>query len=386
MPVPLLDLQAQYHSIQNELDEAVRGVVRSQRFVLGPAVERLEAELAERIGARHAVACASGTDALLLALRALELPAGTPVLVPAFTFFATAGAVWNAGLRPVFVDVDETSFNVTAETLEAALTPDARVVVPVHLFGQMAEMQPILELARRHELAVLEDAAQSIGAAQRINGAWRAAGSVGTFGAFSFFPTKNLGAFGDGGLMTTNDDVLAERLRKLRVHGGRQMYHHEMVGTNSRLDALQAAVLSAKLPHLDGWTEKRRENARWYDELLGGIDGVVTPVTLPGNRHVFNQYTIRARARAGARAGAGAGARDRLREFLERRGVGTGIYYPVPLHLQECFASLGYGVGDLPVSERLAGEVLSLPIYPELTRAQIEEVAGGIRAFFEGGE
>jgi dTDP-4-amino-4,6-dideoxygalactose transaminase len=386
MPVPLLDLQAQYHSIQNELDEAVRGVVRSQRFVLGPAVERLEAELAERIGARHAVACASGTDALLLALKALELPAGTPVLVPAFTFFATAGAVWNAGLRPVFVDVDETSFNVTAETLEAALTPDARVVVPVHLFGQMAEMQPILELARRHELAVLEDAAQSIGAAQRINGAWRAAGSVGTFGAFSFFPTKNLGAFGDGGLMTTNDDVLAERLRKLRVHGGRQMYHHEMVGTNSRLDALQAAVLSAKLPHLDGWTEKRRENARWYDELLGGIDGVVTPVTLPGNRHVFNQYTIRARARAGARAGAGAGARDRLREFLERRGVGTGIYYPVPLHLQECFASLGYGVGDLPVSERLAGEVLSLPIYPELTRAQIEEVAGGIRAFFEGGE
>jgi dTDP-4-amino-4,6-dideoxygalactose transaminase len=384
MPVPLLDLQAQYHSIQNELDEAVRGVVRSQRFVLGPAVERLEAELAERIGARHAVACASGTDALLLALKALELPAGTPVLVPAFTFFATAGAVWNAGLRPVFVDVDETSFNVTAETLEAALTPDARVVVPVHLFGQMAEMQPILELARRHELAVLEDAAQSIGAAQRINGAWRAAGSVGTFGAFSFFPTKNLGAFGDGGLMTTNDDVLAERLRKLRVHGGRQMYHHEMVGTNSRLDALQAAVLSAKLPHLDGWTEKRRENARWYDELLGGIDGVVTPVTLPGNRHVFNQYTIRAGARA--RAGAGAGARDRLREFLERRGVGTGIYYPVPLHLQECFTSLGYGRGDLPVSERLAGEVLSLPIYPELTRAQIEEVAGGIRAFFEGGE
>jgi dTDP-4-amino-4,6-dideoxygalactose transaminase len=384
MPVPLLDLQAQYHSIQNELDEAVRGVVRSQRFVLGPAVERLEAELAERIGARHAVACASGTDALLLALKALELPAGTPVLVPAFTFFATAGAVWNAGLRPVFVDVDETSFNVTAETLEAALTPDARVVVPVHLFGQMAELAPILELARRHELAVLEDAAQSIGAAQRIDGAWRAAGSVGTFGAFSFFPTKNLGAFGDGGLMTTDDDVLGDRLRKLRVHGGRQMYHHEMVGTNSRLDALQAAVLSAKLPHLDGWTERRRENARWYDELLGGIDGVVKPVTLPGNRHVFNQYTIRAGARA--RAGAGAGARDRLREFLERRGVGTGIYYPVPLHLQECFASLGYGVGDLPVSERLAGEVLSLPIYPELTRAQIEEVAGGIRAFFEGGE
>jgi dTDP-4-amino-4,6-dideoxygalactose transaminase len=308
------------------------------------------------------------------------------VLVPAFTFFATAGAVWNAGLRPVFVDVDETTFNVTAETLDAALVPDARVVVPVHLFGQMAELAPILELARRHELAVLEDAAQSIGAAQRIDGAWRAAGSVGTFGAFSFFPTKNLGAFGDGGLMTTDDDVLGDRLRKLRVHGGRQMYHHEMVGTNSRLDALQAAVLSAKLPHLDGWTERRRENARWYDELLEGIDGVVKPVTLPGNRHVFNQYTIRAGARARARAGAGAGARDRLREFLERRGVGTGIYYPVPLHLQECFTSLGYGRGDLPVSERLAGEVLSLPIYPELTRAQIEEVAGGIRAFFEGGE
>jgi dTDP-4-amino-4,6-dideoxygalactose transaminase len=374
MPVPMLDLQAQYRTIRDELDAAVRDVVESQRFILGAPVERLEAELAGRVGVPHAVGCASGTDALLLALKALDLPAGSGVAVPSFTFFATAGAVWNAGLRPVFVDVDEAEFNVTAERLEPALEAGAIAVMPVHLFGQMAAMGPILERAQARGAAVIEDAAQAIGAAQRAGGAWREAGSLGTLGCFSFFPTKNLGGYGDGGLITTGDGELADRLRKLRVHGGRQMYHHEMVGTNSRLDALQAAVLLAKLPYLDGWAEARRRNAAAYGELLEDVDAVITPMTLPDNVHVFNQYTIR--------VAGGPEARDGLKRYLEARGIGSAVYYPVPLHLQECFRDLGYRAGDLPVTERLAGEVLSLPVYPELAREQVVEVAEAVRSYF----
>jgi dTDP-4-amino-4,6-dideoxygalactose transaminase len=368
MRVPLLDLEAQYRQVRDQVDPALMEVVRSQRFILGPPVERLEAELAERVGVPHAVACASGTDALLLAVRALELEPDAEVVVPAFTFFATAGAVWNAAARPVFADIDPHTFNLTAATIEAALTPRTRAVIVVHLFGQMADMAPILELGRERGLAIIEDAAQSIDAAQEVDGEWRKAGSQGDVGAFSFFPTKNLGGFGDGGLMTAGDDGLAERLRKLRVHGGRQMYHHEMVGTNSRLDALQAAVLSAKLPFLDGWTEARRRNAAFYDEALAGVEGVRTPVVAPGNRHVYNQYTVRTERR------------DALRSALEAAGVGSGIYYPVPLHLQECFASLGGREGDLPESERAVREVLSLPVYPELTTEQLEHVAATVRA------
>jgi dTDP-4-amino-4,6-dideoxygalactose transaminase len=368
MRVPLLDLEAQYRQVRDQVDPALMEVVRSQRFILGPPVERLEAELAERVGVPHAVACASGTDALLLAVRGLELEPDAEVVVPAFTFFATAGAVWNAGARPVFADIDPETFNLTPATIEAVLTPRTRAVIVVHLFGQMADMGPILELARERGLAVIEDAAQSIDAAQELDGEWRQAGSLGDVGAFSFFPTKNLGGFGDGGLMTARDDALAERLRKLRVHGGRQMYHHEMVGTNSRLDALQAAVLSAKLPFLDGWTEARRRNAASYDEALAGVEGVRTPVAAPGNRHVYNQYTIRTERR------------DALRSALEAAKVGSGIYYPVPLHLQECFASLGGREGDLPESERAVREVLSLPVYPELTTEQLEHVAATVRA------
>ena len=371
MSVPLLDLEAQYASIRSELDAAVAAVVQSQRFILGPPVERLESEVAEYLGATHAVGCASGTDALLLPLKALDVEPGDEVIVPAFTFFATAGAVWNAGLRPVFADIEPETFNLDVESVRAALTDRTRAIVVVHLFGQMAEMAPLLELAAEHGLYVIEDTAQAIGARQEVAGEARRAGTLGTAGAFSFFPTKNLGGFGDGGMITTNDAELAERLRKLRVHGGRQMYHHEMVGTNSRLDAVQAAVLSAKLPHLDGWTERRRRNAAFYDERLAGLAPAVrTPKRLDHNEHVYNQYTIRAERR------------DELRAHLEERGIGTGVYYPVPLHLQACFAELGYREGDLSESERAAREVLSLPIYPELTPDQLEEVVGGVEEFY----
>lgn len=371
MPVPLLDLQAQYATIKSEVDQAIADVVASQRFVLGPVVERFEEDVARYLGARHAIGCASGTDAILLPLKALQLEPGDEVIVPAFTFFATAGAVWNAGLRPVFADIDPVTFNMTAETIRPALSDRTRAIVVVHLFGQMADMAPILALAEEHGLAVIEDAAQAIGARQRIDGEWRHAGTLGAAGCFSFFPTKNLGAFGDGGLTTTADDELAERVRKLRVHGGRQMYHHEMVGTNSRLDAIQAAVLAAKLPHLDRWAEGRKRNAAFYDEAFAPLaHAITTPTALEHNDHVYNQYTIRVERR------------DELKAHLDAHGIGNSIYYPVPLHLQPCFAELGYREGDLPESERATREVLSLPIYPELTEAQLEEVAGRVEEFY----
>ncbi len=365
-PVPLLDLVAQYRSLQAELDAAVGSVVESQRFVLGPEVEALEAELAEYLGVEHAVGCASGTDALLLTLEALDAEEGSDVIVPSFTFFATAGAVWNAGFRPVFCDVDPDTFNVTAECLEAVWTERTVAVVPVHLFGQMAPMAEIRTVAALRGAFVLEDAAQAIGAKSAAG----VAGAAGDAGAFSFFPTKNLGGFGDGGLITTDDGALAERVAKLRVHGGRQMYHHEMVGTNSRLDALQAAVLRVKLRHLDAWTAARRENACRYEGMLAGLEEVRPPAVAEGNFHVYNQYTIRARRR------------DDLRKHLDGQGIGSGVYYPVPLHLQQCFASLGYGPGELPVTESLCGEVLSLPIFPELGEDRLARVADAIRGFY----
>lgn len=364
--VPLLDLTAQYRSIRDEVDAAVLSVVESQRFVLGPEVEALEAELCDYLGVKHAVGCASGTDALLLPLRALDVEPGSHVIVPSFTFFATAGAVWNAGLRPVFCDVDPDTFNVTADCLEAAWTDRTVAVVPVHLFGQMAPMAEIRTLAGKHGAFVLEDAAQAIGA-KSVAGV---AGSAGDAAAFSFFPTKNLGAFGDAGLVTTDDPVLAEKVEKLRVHGGRQMYHHEMVGTNSRLDALQAAVLRVKLGHLDGWTAARRENACRYEGMLADVEGVRTPPVAEGNFHIYNQFTIRAERR------------DALRDHLTQRGIGSGVYYPVPLHVQECFAPLGYARGDLPVTEALCDEVLSLPIFPELGEDRLAVVADAVRGFY----
>jgi dTDP-4-amino-4,6-dideoxygalactose transaminase len=366
LKVPLLDLTEQYESIAGDLTRAIEAVVVSQRFILGPEVEALESELANWIGVAHAVGCASGTDALLLPLLALDAPSDAEVVVPTFTFFATAGTVWNAGLKPVFCDVHPRTFNVDRETLGRAWTERTRAVVPVDLFGQMAPMDEVTAFARARGAFVLEDAAQAIGARA---GDLRA-GACGDASAFSFFPSKNLGGFGDGGLITTADAGLAARLRKLRVHGGLKTYHHEMVGTNSRLDALQAAVLRAKLPHLEGWTTARRRNAALYDELLDGIPDLVTPFVRDGAYHVYNQYTVCAQRR------------DELRSFLEERGIGSGIYYPVPLHLQECFRSLGYARGDFPVAERLASEVLSLPIYPELGEARIRHVARSIRDFY----
>ena len=372
MTVPLLDLRAQYDTIRDELDEAVREVCESQGFVLGPEVEGLEREIAEYLGVPHAIGCASGTDALLLPLKALDPEPGDEVIVPSFTFFATAGAVWNSGFTPVFCDVDGETFNVTPETLDAAWTDRTRAVVPVHLFGQMAPMSKIQPLCEGRGAFVLEDAAQAIGAHQRLpeSAGDAMAGSVGDAGALSFFPTKNLGGFGDGGMITTHDDDLADKVRKLRVHGGQQMYHHEMVGTNSRLDALQAAVLRRKLPHLDGWAEARRSNAALYDEMLADVAEVATPATAEGNFHVYNQYTIRVRQR------------DELRAFLSERDIGSGVYYPVPLHVQECFAALEYRIDDLPVSASLCEQVMSLPIFPELGEERLTIVAEAIREFY----
>ncbi|MBI4521086.1 MAG: DegT/DnrJ/EryC1/StrS family aminotransferase [Gemmatimonadetes bacterium] len=370
MKIPLLDLTAQYAELRAEIEGALRSVVESQRFILGPVVEDFERAVAARLGVTYAVGCANGTDALLLVLRALAARPGDEVIVPAFTFFATAGAVWNAGLRPVFCDVDPRTFNVTAATLDAAWSTRTRAVIPVHLFGQMAPMEAIRALARERGAFVLEDAAQAIGAQRADTAGWVHAGAAADAAAFSFFPSKNLGAFGDGGLMTTGDAAFAERLRKLRVHGGERMYHHEMVGTNSRLDALQAAVLHAKLPHLDRWNETRRQNAALYDERLRHVTEICTPWVDQGNEHVFNQYTVRAQRR------------DELKRHLEGQGIGTAIYYPLALHLQPCFRELGYREGDLPVAEALSRDVLSLPIYAELGEARIDCVAAAITEFY----
>ena len=372
MNVPLLDLKEQYHSIAGEVMRAVTSVIDDQRFILGPVVDEFERQVEAKLGVKHAVGCASGTDAILLALRAFDCT-GAEVVTTPFTFFATAGTIHNVGARPVFADIDPDTFNLSPEAAEAAVTERTRAVIPVDLFGQMADMPAFHALGQRRGIAVIEDAAQAIGARQRTaDGEWITTGTLGDACTFSFFPTKNLGAFGDGGMTTTNHDATAERLRKLRVHGGRQMYHHEEVGYNSRLDALQAAVLSAKLPHLDGWSAGRRAHAAYYDQALAGIDGLTTPGVRPGNESIVNQYTVRV-------AG---GKRDALRDHLTAAGIGSSIYYPVPLHLQECFAYLGYREGQFPESERAAREVLSLPVFPELTEAQLAYVADTVRAFF----
>lgn len=369
MSVTFFDLTEQFDAISDEVREAMDRVLADQTFIMGPEVAALEQEIQTYVGAEHAVAVASGTDALLLPLKALDAPPESEVVIPAFTFFATAGAVWNAGLKPVFCDVDPETYNVTAETVAPHLSERTVAVVPVHLYGQMAEIAPILELTRDRGIFVLEDCAQSIGARSPEG----AAGSVGDAGAFSFFPTKNLGGFGDGGLVTFRDDDVAERVRKLRVHGGKKMYHHEMVGTNSRLDALQAAVLRVKLRHLDAWSDRRRENACRYEALLGDVDEIRLPKVEDGYVHVYNQFTIRAERR------------DDLRAHLSERGIGSGVYYPLGLHLQDCFADLGGAPGDLPVTELLTEEVLSLPIFPELGEERLTRVAEAVRDFYARG-
>jgi dTDP-4-amino-4,6-dideoxygalactose transaminase len=370
--VPLLNLRAQHDEIRAEIREAVERVIESQQFILGPEVEQFERRLAEYCGVGHAIGCASGSDALLLALKAIDIGPGDEVITTPYTFFATAGAIIQAGARPVFADIEPVSFNLDPARLEDAAKqhPKARAVIPVHLFGACAQMEAIDDVARRRGMVVIEDAAQAIGAEH--NGT--RAGALSTIACFSFFPTKNLGAFGDGGALTTSDAELAERLRVLRMHGSRERYHYEEVGYNSRLDALQAAVLSVKLRHLDTWTIARQRNADLYRQQLAGAG---LPITLPStqpwqNRHVYHHFNIRA------------ARRDALRGFLAAQGIGAEVYYPMPLHLQECFAGLGHRAGDFPEAERLASEALALPVHSDLHEGDVEAVTAAIQSFYRG--
>ena len=360
-PVPLLDLKAQYATIRDDVRLAIDAVCESQRFIGGPEVFKCEEEVAAYCGCKHAVGMSSGTDALLCGMMALGIGPGDEVIVPTFTFFATGGCVWRLGARPVFVDADPETFNATAEFIKPAITDRTKLIIPVHLFGQCADLESILELARPRSIPVMEDAAQSIGAVR--NG--RKACSMGRLGALSFFPSKNLGAFGDGGMIVTNDEALAARCRMFRDHGASPKYYHKFVGGNFRLDALQAAVLRVKLRRLDAWSAKRASNAAYYNQRFAGTP-VKTPVITPGNTSIYNQYVVRVPRR------------DALRERLTAAGIGTEVYYPVPLHLQECFASLGSKPGDLPNAEQAAREVLALPIYPELTEAQQARVVDAV--------
>ncbi len=369
--VPAMNLREQYDAIRDEIEPVVRHVIESQMFVMGTEVKELEDELASYCGVARGIGCASGTDALLLPLLALNVGPGDEVITTPYTFFATAGSIWRSGARPVFVDIEPDTYNIDPALIEAAITPRTRVIIPVHLYGQTADMDPILQIAREHGLFVLEDAAQAIGAAYH----GRRAGGLGHAAAFSFYPSKNLGGFGDGGLMTTGDPVLGRSLARLRVHGMEPKYYHHEVGLNSRLDALQAAVLRVKLRHLDLWTIKRREVAGRYQSLFEahGSKHVTLPVERPGYFHVYNQYVIRVPAPI----------RDPLRDFLTARQIGTEIYYPIPLHLQPCFAALAHKAGDFPVSESAARETIALPMYAELTEEQQRFVVGSIRQFLD---
>lgn len=368
--VPLLDLRAQFTTIREPIYEAMQRVVESQHFILGPEVESLEREVADYCGARYAVGCSSGTDALLLALMALGVRSGDEVITSSYTFFATAGVIARLGARPVFVDIDTESYNIDAAALAAKMTSKTRAIIPVHLYGRTAEMELIAAVAARHGVAVIEDACQAIGAEHR----GRRAGTLGHVAAFSFFPTKNLGGFGDGGMITTNDEKIAEKIRILRVHGMEPKYYHRRVGIMGRLDALQAAVLRVKLQYLDSWTAGRQANARCYASLFearGLTDWVTVPREPSGMRHVFNQYVVRVPA----------SQRDALRKYLQECGVGTEIYYPVPLHLQECFAEFGHRTGDFPHAERAAAETIALPVYPEMTPSQQLHVVNSIAEY-----
>lgn len=383
--VPLLDLKAQFAQIRDEVMPVIERVCASQRFILGEEVSALEEELARYCASAEAVGVSSGTDALLLALMALGIGAGDEVITSPFSFFATAGVIARAGARPVFCDIDPLTFNLSPAAVQAFIERDCshtdtglvrrstggrvKALMPVHLYGQAADMEALMRLSRDHGLRVIEDAAQAIGT-EDVRGV--RVGSIGDIGCFSFFPSKNLGAFGDAGLCTANDPELAERMRVLRVHGAKPKYFHALIGGNFRIDELQAAVLRVKLKYLDGWTAARQRNAAYYNHAFSSSsleERLIIPRAL-GGRHIFNQYVVRARRR------------DELRAFLGERGVGTEIYYPVPLHLQRCFTYLGYAPGDLPESERAAAETLALPIYPELTQEQLDHVVESVVAFY----
>ena len=365
-PIPMLDIAAQHAPIQVELRAAIDEVLENHHYINGPQVGLLESAVAAYCGCEAAVGVSSGTDALLLALMALDIGPGDEVITSPYTFFATAGSIWRTGARPVFVDIEPDTFNLDPSRVEAAITARTRAIMPVHLFGQVAEMDPLLKLAGAHGLRIVEDAAQSIGA---LHGG-RQAGSMGAAGCLSFFPSKNLGAMGDAGMVVTGDRELAERMRVLRAHGSRPKYFHKLVGGNFRLDTIQAAVLLVKLPYLPAWSEQRRHNAALYDTLLADIPQVNTPVVRQENFSIFNQYVIRAERR------------DELAAFLKDQGVATAVYYPRPLHLQSCFAELNHKLGDFPQSERAAMQTLALPIYPELGAEGVSRVAVEVRAFY----
>ena len=379
MHVPLLDLKAQYRTIKDRVLEVTERVFESQHFILGPLVASLEKKIAGYCRTGHAVGVSSGTDGLVLSLMAAGIGPGDRVISTPYSFFATAGAIARVGATPVFVDIDPETYNLSPHQLEAAVAtmPEAalktiKAIIPVHLYGQCADMQPILEVAAAREWVVIEDAAQAIGAEYK----GRRAGSMGDYGCFSFFPSKNLGAFGDGGIVTAGDPQVYERLKTLRVHGAKPKYYHKVVGGNFRLDALQAAIVTVKLDYLDGWTTRRQDNAGRYRELFASADltdRVILPVEKE-SRHIYNQFVIRVDT-----------GRDALRAYLGEQGIGTEVYYPVPMHLQECFSGLGHQAGDFPVSEQAANQTLALPIYPELTESQQTYVVEKIGAFFKAG-
>jgi dTDP-4-amino-4,6-dideoxygalactose transaminase len=369
-PIPMLDLHAQYAQVKTEVEAAIAHVIASQHFINGPDVEALETELAAYCQAKHAVGVSSGSDALIVALMALDVGPGDEVLTTPYTFFATAGAIARLGAKPVFADIDPVTFNIDPRALAAKITPRTKAIIPVHLFGQCADMGPILEVARKCHLPVIEDAAQAIGAEYQ----GQRAGSMGTIGCFSFFPSKNLGALGDGGACTTNDTALYEKMKLLRGHGSQPKYYHKIVGGNFRLDTIHAAVLRVKLKYLDGWTAGRQRGAAYYTDLFArhGLEGnvAVTPRAVQ-SRHIFNQYVVRV------------ADRDAVRESLRRQQITTEIYYPVPMHVQECFAYLGYRQGAFPESERAAASTVALPMYPELTNTQRERVVRAVAGFYQ---
>jgi len=395
MQVPLLDLKAQYATIKDEIKAAIDEVLESQYFILGPKVQKFEKEISEYCNVQHAVGVASGSDALLLALMAINIGYGDEVITTPYTFFATASSISRLGAKPVFVDIDAKTYNINPELIEEKITDKTKAIIPVHLYGQCADMEPILEIGKRYNISIIEDAAQAIGAEYK----GRKAGSMGDMGCLSFFPSKNLGGYGDGGMVITNNAPIlgipcssdlvgqsgaeiAEKIRVLRAHGAKPKYYHSLIGLNSRLDALQAVVLSVKLKYLDDWSRARRQNAENYNHLFIETDlsvpkafgtqaGVVTPYVEPYNYHIYNQYIIRV------------GKRNELQAFLKERNIGTEIYYPVSLHLQECYADLGYKKGDFPESEKAANETLALPIYSELTKEQQAAVVGTIKEFME---
>ncbi len=363
--VPFLDLKRQYHSIKEEVNSAIQDVLENQAFILGPQVKEFEGLFALYCNTNHAIGVSSGTDALLLALKSLGIGDGDEVITTPFTFFATVESICNVGAKPVFADIDPETYNIRPDSIEKAISKKTKAIIPVHLYGQCADMDPILKIAKNNDLRVVEDSAQSVGAEYKD----RKSGSIGDLGCFSFFPSKNLGGMGDGGMVTCNSKELEELVHMLRIHGGRPKNYHAALGINGRLDTIQASILIKKLAHLDDWCDKRRQKASYYTEKMKGFD-LVTPKIMGFNKHVFHQYVIRVKER------------DRLMEYLIANNIGCAVYYPVPQHLQECLTELGYKEGDMPVTEMAAKETLALPVFPEITQEEQDYVIGSVKDFF----